>query len=134
MSNPLINKISKQKQKARPALLFMLFALFLLTTCPVKRSINYFLVYTGVENEGSNTEKPALETGKYLTSSCAFAVQESVIPVTTSTRELLPTNLTLLSGLSSHAGVINIPDIYLSEVLFHKTPSPVYLRNLRLLI
>lgn len=134
MSNPPIKKIVKQKQKASPALLFMLLALFLLTTCPVKRSINYFLVSTGVENDGSNTEKPASETGKYLMSSCNFAVQESEIQVTFSSREVLPTNLTLLSGLSSPAGVINIQDIYLSEVFFHKTSTPVYLRNRRLLI
>lgn len=138
MYNHSINKASTQKQKAKPALLFMLIAFFLLTTCPIKRSINLlFFDNTGIENFGLNDQKTVSENGKHLaadTELCSMPNQVIDIQVTQTSCTIFPINLALLPTFSLPALLNKGPDSYLSKIFFYKASTPIYIRNRRLLI
>lgn len=138
MNNHSINKASTQKQKAKPALLFMLIALFLLTTCPIKRSIDFlFFDNTAIETFGLNDQKTVSENGKYLAAGaglCSNAEQVINIQVSQTSSTIFPINLALSPAFSSVALLNKVPDPYFSKVFFYKASTPVYIRNRRLLI
>ena len=138
MYNHSINKASTQKQKAQPALLFMLIALFLLTTCPIKKSINVlFFDQSGVETVGLNNGKTGFENGKQLAADsdlCSISDQVFDLPVTKKSCAIVTINLALLPTFSEPALLNKGPDRYLSKVFLYNTSTPVYIRIRRLLI
>ena len=136
----LINIDRSQKNKARPVS-FILLALFLLSACPVKKTINLWLFdNAGVENSARTTKVPT--AGNHFVSGaelCNASDQEGFTSVdsysqTSTTSLFLLSFLFLLPAFSLRALLAKNPHQHFPKITFSKGLIPIYLKNRRLLI
>lgn len=132
-------------EKAKRSLLLFLLGLFLVTTCPIKKSINLMLFdNAGIENFGLNDQKTGSENGsRILTGSGACSILDRATPATADLHSpkiplpLFPISLAFLFLLPAgdlkalfRPGSAN----YFEKSAFPVPIAPIYIRNRRLLI
>jgi len=139
MFKQLINIDQSQKKKTRPVS-FILLALFLLSACPVKKTINLLLFENaGVENLALTKKVPT--AGSHLISDaelCNASDREVFTKDSSSQSSNTPLFIFsfffLLPAFSLKALLAKILHHHFSEVTFSKGLTPIYLKNRRLLI
>jgi len=141
----IIQKETTRIEKARPGLLFALLGLFLLSACPVQKSINFLLVeYAGLENSGQTQRKSVSANENYFnkgSETCSLSHQNiseiAVIELPHASLSSVPVNLAffLLLPAFTVKGHLSkgIPSYY-SKVALTKILTPTYILNRRLLI
>ena len=132
------------KETAKPALLFLVLSIFLLSACPVKKSINLFLFNNaGVENTGLNYNKAGTLNGNYLSGFqvCSIADQLVLSGYHLKSSKFAfpsfptgPDSFFPLPANSLEAGLAKGLRHYTSEAMFAKALIPIYIINRRLLI
>lgn len=142
-----INKETTRKEKSKPALLFLLLTLFLLSSCPVKKGIQALLHGSNsVENSTPNynktlsTNKTAVIANPQICSTSTQSILDGVdLRSTQSAQPALPLILVLLYFLP--ALVFAFPDFYhrtlssyFSKATFPQGNTLLYIRNRLLLI
>ena len=139
MSKKLINKDQSQKNKTRPVS-FILLALFLLSNCPVKKTINFWLFdNAGLENSALTKKVPTAANRFVLGSEICITSDQKVFTNTysysqSSTPLFSLAFFFLLPALSLKALLTKNLHHYFAEVTFFKGLTPIYLKNRRLLI
>jgi hypothetical protein len=132
------------KERAKQALIFLLLSIFLLSACPLKRSINLFLFQNaGIENTGLNYNKTGTAKGNYVAASkiCTGSGQPWL-----ANYNLTSSKFTFPSFPPSTGPFFLLPDISLkthlakgtsynsSKALFALGGMHIYIINRRLLI
>jgi hypothetical protein len=137
-----INKDLRQKGKARPALFFLL-ALFILSACPVKKTINLWLFDNlGIENSALSNKKTPPSENHFVPDSEVCNISDQVVianpdKLEQSPLSLLPLSLAfffLLPAFSLKALLTKGLYSYYSKLTLSKGLTPIYIRNRRLLI
>ncbi len=145
MYKHLINKETTRNEKAKPALLFVLLALFLLSACPVKKSINLLLFdHAGIENTSQNHKKTVSANEDYFVAGSEICSISDQVITTAADKQLsqsalpiFPISLAfffLLPAFSLKALLHKGLSSYFSKAAFSKALTPIYIRNRRLLI
>ena len=140
MFKNLINKDRSQKNKTRPVS-FILLALFLLSACPVKKTINLWLFdNAGVENSARTKRVPTAGNHFVLGSEVCNTSDQEVFTNADSYSQSSITPLFFLSfffllpAFSLKALLVKNLHHYFPEVTFSKGLTPIYLKNRSLLI
>lgn len=145
MEKKILKRGATEENQARRYFLFFLLTLFLLTTCPIKRSISQILFdNAGIEHFGLNDHKRNPENESLVfkgSPSCsAFEMVNSAKVSFQSVKVPLPIFLISLAFLlflpASYLNALFGPAaaFYFKKSLFLAAPIPIYIRNRRLLI